>query len=378
MGLAALALMGVTWPLWWVRDDFPVIPFLRLFCFAPVWLSHVMVAGGHLSALAMLVGPRSRRFTSWSAGMFFVTMVIAVLFDQLRLQPWVYELLWITLLLMLAPNVRGLSCVRLLVVSIYLWSAFSKLDPLFVEAHGRMLFDGMAKAANISTVFWPKQMIAGCIWMMPIGEFLVGLLLLIPRMRYYGLLAAIFMHGILIATFSPLGLDHGASVMGWNVLFIAQAWVLFRGNRTLDVEQQSMLQKTAPWIAVSIAVLFPALNLFGYADNWPSWSVYSSRPTFVSGRYTGGPSTTTTLAGPDMTPDSFSNRKVPPYPQVRWKLAILAGPYHELRYDFMAEVSIEVRVSWWSTELQRIRFESPEELDLYLEQYWINTEPARQ
>jgi len=134
------------------------------------------------------------------------------------------------------------------------------------------------------------------------GELLVAGLLLCGRTRRVGIWLAIVMHSLLLLAVGPLGLNHEAGVVVWNVFFVGQhAMFLGVGRRGAEVEDRypteaqggmTALQpdrsteggkaggtrdQRISWAGatVLVAILWPGLRSVGMCDNWPAWAVYA-------------------------------------------------------------------------------------------------------
>ncbi|MDA1164245.1 MAG: hypothetical protein O3B13_14190, partial [Planctomycetota bacterium] len=182
--------------------------------------------------------------------------------------------------------------------SIYIWSAWSKLDASFIQSHGPKFVLAILDAVGISTRFWSEENWQLAAVMLPIIELVVGVGLLFRRIRGFALLASLLMHLLLIVAVGPWGLDHSPAVLLWNGFFIAQNVILFvsgrRADATAGVSGSESVNEThtdanpasAPRpnfaIAVTVAViLIPALRSVGCCDAWPAWAVYASSPARV-------------------------------------------------------------------------------------------------
>jgi hypothetical protein len=186
---------------------------------------------GNLAVLLLLQFVEIRRV--WLRrtlnGYFFLTSVpLLLLLDQHRLQPWGWQMLICAGIIALSRSPQlSLRCLRWFTISIYLWSAVSKLDWGFVEGHGQLLISGLAKSLGLTSAMWPETLRNTLAVTLPVGEFGVAVLLAIPAAQQIGLWSAIAMHLALILTLGPTGLGHEWGVLIWNVYFIVQAWLLF-------------------------------------------------------------------------------------------------------------------------------------------------------
>ncbi len=123
-----------------------------------------------------------------------------------------------------------------------------------------------------SILFW-------CCAGMSLLEIIVGLGLLLRRTQNVAAVLATVMHVLLLATLGPFGLKHAPPVLLWNFYFACSVPLLFiyrkRNPDALSSTQQD--RSAGRMIAISVILLFPASGLFGFADNWPAWQLYSPR-----------------------------------------------------------------------------------------------------
>ena len=326
LAICGLSLLSSTHRLWLGSSEFPRVPFLRgldvLNVLSDRWLC---VAG--LLAVPVLVDAvvRGDRRSSHAARLghgallvLLVSIALLVLRDQHRLQPWLCHFVILTLILARSrvsgicrafespslptplPGVPGrgeqdfadgsarhessspLSRNLILVTaSLYVWSAWSKLDVSFVTTYGQQLVEALLGSIGLSTRFWSPTSRTLAAAMLPIGEFVIAGLFLLGRTRRLGCVLSWVMHVALMLAVGPLGLNHLGGVLIWNVFFIGQNWLLFRAERTTTPMLFARPRDREAWLALIVAVA-PALRLLGWLDHWPAWAVYASGTERVS------------------------------------------------------------------------------------------------
>ncbi len=144
-----LLLFAVTWRLWVSQDVYAQIPLIRVAGSVPEWIECSLaavvlsvLAGVGLQKISELSG-EGGRWTGWFprriAGDVFISALGGLfLIDQHRLQPWAYQLALIAIVLRFAGSPqRGLVLLRVLTISIYLYSAIGKFDYQFLHTVGR-------------------------------------------------------------------------------------------------------------------------------------------------------------------------------------------------------------------------------------------------
>lgn len=294
LGLGVLALVAVTWRLWTPQELFPRVP---LFRWAPPdwwdWTSLGLITIGGLGLLAATHRQVRIFATTLAAG-----LALAFVCDQHRLQPWAWQFFILALLLALADKPLIWTGWQWLTISIYFYSALSKFNVEFLDSIGHAFARNALGGLFSTTTGYPPGPSAfygmnyAFMWIFPVGELGVALLLAIPVTCKWGMWAAIAMHSLLLQILGPYGLNHSSGVLLWNVFFIAQAAVLFMPSQrfwsgkslTLPYARQSVCawpnriaQLLLAWI-----LLWPATHIFGFCDAWLAWAVYVSPSPFAS------------------------------------------------------------------------------------------------
>jgi hypothetical protein len=344
--------------------------------------------------LLLLTGPHSRSRTA-AAWLFAGSLVVLVLPSQHRLQPWAFEFLLIALTFGLAPPTHALRLLRWLVCSIYVYSALSKVDVAFFDAQGEMLLDGLLGAVRLSDEFWSDRTRQFVIGLFPAGELAVGVGLLIPAVRRWALTGSYVMHVLLLLTLGPWGLDHRHGVLIWNLFFIAQNWLLFRPVRPLEGDEAdnsaSVSRRGQSGLATGIfgaAILCPFLQSWGWYDVWPSWAVYSSRPSQVTfmvaaDRVGDLPSGLQKFVGPaepltewrpvNLDAWSFAALNCPIYPEERFRIAVIRALVEGSDLDDGVRVVVHGPPDRWTGKRETTEIIGRVALSEYSTRYRLNT-----
>lgn len=312
--LSWLCLVSVTWKLWIPQSMFPRVPLW-------VWWSDVfaplefVVGGLALAAAALLVvtgvlpGRNQAAFSrtiQWLSLVATVSWLAAVMglwgFDQHRLQPWCWHLWCVMVLSLFArDDQQFLQGWRWLVISIYAWSAVSKLDINFAGPPGLFFWEGLFQAIGrpLATRGWSATTVSIMALSIPLGELLVAVALMASQTRRWGALLAVAMHAVLILALGPWGQRQELGVLLWNGVFLIQALVLFwpvtstaesspqrEDARSIESTSTGMFSTWARrpllfWCALLGMVGWPATASFGGCDEWLAWSLYAARPAWV-------------------------------------------------------------------------------------------------
>ncbi len=265
----------VTWPLWWGQSSFPAIPLIKRFAL-PIMADRIAVC--ILLAACILVagfsGQGRRDRIVRAAGL--VAALMLCISNQHRLQAW-HWLFVLGLGVSLGRPVDGLQLLRSVLASVYVCSALSRFAPTAHQGMSAAIVDQLLRTTGIK-----PEMIAGTTGevlchALNLSELAVGLLLILPKSRRYGILSAMLLHGTLLLALGPLGLGHHVAVLLWNMCFLCLIPVIFSGPVT-DLQTIQIGRLWSYQAALVFVWLFPLSGLIGIADNWPSWQLYSTRP----------------------------------------------------------------------------------------------------
>ncbi len=224
LALATLAMLGASWPLWVRSGTFPRVPFVAGFPEFGGNASWALFAG----LLATVTFGAWGKLWRVALGLSLLLLVVLVLQDQHRFQPWAYQYFMIGLLLACLPNAGGLRYARWWFAALYLHSGLSKLDVSFCDELGLVFLTTLVKPLGLVPAAWPPPWRAVAVLVLPLGEIGVAVLLCVPRLRRWGLIGALILHAaLLILILGPLGLGHSPIVLVWNAAMMAEVWVLF-------------------------------------------------------------------------------------------------------------------------------------------------------
>jgi hypothetical protein len=369
--LFAIALFVVTSGLWLPQTLFPQVALLELFNGFPSGIIYGAIAVVIIALFSILLGkfsydtiPRSLkiRFLSWA----ILTDAIAILclIDQHRIQPWVVHLVVGAFVFMTCRPQRGVALLRILAISIYIYSALGKFDYQFMHSVGPQLLTGLAELISVDMKTWDSTLVSKLSLLLPLGELLIGIMLCHCRTRKLAILSATAMHICLAVLFSPFGLNHEWGVVVWNVFFIFQNDMLFgttllagvskcrsKSEPTATGAEVELSEHTvdkpvkpqAQWIGqliLTAVLVVPALEPFAVVDHWPSWGLYSPRNSRVVVRVYLSAGTKTNEI------EEFFQPQLPNVPfrvldLSRWSLETLGVPiYPQQRYQLGVALAV--------------------------------------
>jgi hypothetical protein len=280
-------LFGTTWPLWSPWGEFPRVPFVGWFLGIPAWLEWAALGGCGIALLIALIFATKVRALRRAVAVSTLAIAVLVLADQHRLQPWVYQLVVLQMVLAAMPASEAIALARMFIVSIYLFSALSKLDRSFFDAGGGQIAEGLLRCLGLADQLSldARMLLAGGV---AAAELLIAVGLCWRRSRRLAWPASIVMHLLLLAALGPWGENSRPGVLFWNVYFILQNAILFglagelpaadSGADVLSSGNRSEWSRWAVRCLVAFVILFPLTEPFGLCDVWPGWAVYATGP----------------------------------------------------------------------------------------------------
>ena len=218
-----------------------------------------------------------------------------VCIDQHRLQPWTWQFILVSTVLATADATTARSLWRWLVIGIYGWSAWSKIDASFCQQHGPFLWQGILKPFGLEQQWshLPSTIRFYISAAIPLAEALVAIGLSWSRTRRFAFWGAVAMHSGLLLALGPFGHNHQPGVLIWNVFFLVQNSLLLRRDFVLEATTTSDTPTEAAtprrdfrnriaYAVVILAMLWPSVESFGLCDHWPAWAVYAAKPERVT------------------------------------------------------------------------------------------------
>lgn len=395
------------------RATFPAIPLIgnNAFALAAKFTALGGVAVMACGWLAFLSAPYFRKLEavalpSLAYGAIFGLMSL-FLIDQHWLQPWAWQALLIFLIDRAFNKTCELKNTRRkrrwwmrLACSVYFFSAVSKLDLAFIDHLGRLLvMDGLVPAVGLNAAFWSESFQRTVIALLPVVELLAAVCLWFVRLRHIGIALATSVHVGLLITLGPLGLDHHAGVLIWNVYFLASIWILFwRCNDSLGrqagdldppVADPTLAGSLTPslrkrQIAATLVLLLPAAEPFGYFDHWPGWSVYSNRSPVIrveiafprvieNVEWISDPQPLSDLQVVSLSGWSFDAWRTPVYPQERFQLAVVNALLEKLPADTQFRVTVLSYAPDRTGRARESQYTTRNDLRSRLQDFWLPT-----
>ena len=410
--LLTLALLAATWRLWVPPSGFPGVPLLAVARSTPVWLEAGLLA---LAVCGLIVGLFARaadRRGQLALLLFAAALGMLWLINQHRLQPWAYQMFLFALTLGFVEPRRAIALLRLLLVSIYLFSAISKLDYTFLHSLGPQFTESLMQLGGATGEAWTATRRALVASVFPLGEALAALLLSIPRARRIGLVVALAMHAMLLLILGPMGMRQQPGVLLWNVAFMTLLWLLFRRNKPRASRKTNGEVQIAPagqrveelppgnaaasrWgsraaeAVLLLAIVAPTLEPLGWCDHWLAWGLYS--PGASRAQVFVRTSDIERLPAEwrsfvDRAEDAIWQRvridrwsletlRAPIYPQARFQLGVALAVANALPPESDARVEWFGAAGRFSGDRQRESLETRPQLEAAARRFWLNAQP---
>jgi len=382
----ALALFGATVWLWLPISEFPTIPLLDLFLspvLQSIWTHYLVLILCGISLLAALIKPHPQTWV-----LTLVSLVLMFSLSQHRLQPWAFHLLLGATVFATCSANSGARLLRILCISIYVFSALGKFDYQFMHTVGQQFLNATLRLMGQNTDHLSPEFAARLSLIFPTFELLVAILLSFYKTRKFGIIAAVILHISIMLILSPLGLGHKPGVIIWNGLFLAMTPILFSSLPYKAVESEVSSGSRIAWIVIMAATLMPVLEPFKKYDHWLAWGLYSPRTSRVQVNihlYKTGeipeldsfmlpPFADTPFRSLDIRKWSLAELNVPIYPQDRFQLAV--ARYIADHYDL--ENRIEVRLMGVADRFTGQRkvetLRGKQQIDIRCQQFFFSTE----
>lgn len=289
LGLGQVSLLISTWMLWIPQTTFPQVPLISVASQIPQSVEWGL-GGLLLTSVGIVIFAWQPEYQRPASLLIGASTLGLVLIDQHRLQPWAWQFVILSFVLAVADADTAFALWRCLVIGIYAWSAWSKMDHGFCVRHGPFLLDGLVKSIGVTegTRTWPATVRYAAAATIPLFEFLIAAGLCWPKTRRIAVIAASMMHVGLLLALGPFGHGHQPGVLLWNLFFLVQNWFLFVSEPVIRQRKgTNSLAKTTHFgnsiakFAVIAVMAWPLLEPIGMCDHWPAWAVYAAKPERV-------------------------------------------------------------------------------------------------
>ncbi len=396
--LGELALIFATWKLWLPQEEFPRVPLLGVLTNWPTWM-HTWITwsalGTWLLAHALMLlsnNVRRLRMLVWAEA---VSLIVLIVLDQHRLQPWTVHVGIALLILTYAQPPKTFQLLRWFTASIYVYSALGKLDAQFLYTVGQEFLGQACSFVGLDIRTWPMNWRLFAAALFPLFELVVGICVLVRPLRLMAWAGSLVMHGALIVILGPLGLHHALGVLFWNSLFIIVNSLLLlsrpvTGQTAASVDSIKMPTGAFLRCVMAVVLVVPLGERLGVVDHWLGWALYAPHSSRVQVfvlteslenvpagirphvRETDDPVWSTVA----IDRWSLATLGVPLYPQQRFHLGIASALVDCIGENATKVDVLSVANRWTGSRTTR-HINSRDELRKHIEtDYWFNAYPV--
>ena len=378
-----LLLMFATLPLWLQSGHFPVVRFFHAGLFPEFLLPAASgMLGTGCMVLALFGSGRTGSLPSSSkvrrgnllVGQVLAAGVISVAGNQQCLQAWHAFFLWgLTSFFLQHPQHR-LSALRQLMACVYVCSGLSRVSLSPESGPTGMILGQLAQWLPEALSPGPTAFKLVC-QTAGFAEAAIGLLLIANgRLRATGAITAFALHVSLLLALGPLGLNHHAGVLLWNLSFLFLIPLVCRSTAVRANETGEHTRSLAArWLKVWSSALWlcSLAGLVGLTDAWPAWQLYSPRPEqwqlWISRERAADLRPPFNSALSQTSVDGFVSLRLdllslmqtrsPLYPEDRFQLAIIESVLQTLPEDtlFVVRIDEPVVFPWWQRHIRELR-----------------------
>jgi hypothetical protein len=260
--------------LWKADRFFPLSPFIEGLYESSTQLNSFLLTVLALSLIAVIF---SKKVIFLRIALF--VLIIILLQDQQRWQPWVYFYLLALLPFAIDYSLRQpvvvLICLQILIIGIYLWSGIHKFNSNFIDITFTNIFTNFFQIENEKLI----SVVRYIGYLAPLTEVLIAVCLTIPKLRRFGIVLVVLMHTFIMLYLSPLGVDDNYIVYPWNIaMTLLTVLVFYKSENRFGLVTSGTTQMKLLTAALLIFVgVLPLLNFSHKWDSYLSFSLYSDK-----------------------------------------------------------------------------------------------------
>lgn len=264
--------IGFSYELWFsVSREFLRVPFVFEL---PIFIDRIFGICLVVSLILVVVSLRPKIFMVSAVS----SLVLLIFFDQMRLQPWVYQYLLLFGILALQTNdekdsAETFSLTQIIIAALYFWSGLQKLNFTFSHETLPKLLEPLQTV--FPSIQFPFVFIGIGIALI---ETFIGCGLLFRKTRNFAVILAVTMHAMILTVL--IAKNYNSVVWIWNAVLIAIVLTAFWKNdgsikQIFDsANVKNWKIQTAKIIAFA-SILLPILSFFGFWDSYLSGALYS-------------------------------------------------------------------------------------------------------
>jgi len=262
----------IGWRMFTTYRLLPTAPVFNLFDGVPNSCHTFLFVFAVLLMILVLANPLNKFFLI----SLFSVEILSCLLDQNRVQPWDYQYLFILFIFSLydRKNDKPAAGIFLFVmVSIYAYGGISKLNTGFLHSiWTKMLLE---QFLHVSPKAALQTWMQYCGYFAGICELAGGIGLLFGKTRKVAAVMLMVMHLFILVFLGPLGLRYNLVVWPWNVAMMGYLYLTCFKHAPVALTMESFGGRYLP-VFICWGIL-PALNFFGWWDNYLSSNIYSGK-----------------------------------------------------------------------------------------------------
>ncbi|MCA9360718.1 hypothetical protein KC730_02395 [Candidatus Kaiserbacteria bacterium] len=273
IGLLSSLLLSA--PAWSPERTFPLSPIITRLTMLPASQDALFL----LVLVSLTAGLFRTNFRKYLLSTGLVALLLLLLLDITRLQPWVLHycavlFLFSSLIDKDITSSKILDASRLIVGGIYFWSGLQKLNyyfftttfPWFTE-HLWLPFGDAGSTLAIFASFF-----------VPFIEMTLAIGLFTKRFRKLSVFGSALMLLLVLISLGPTGHNWNSAVWPWNIAIFGMVFLLFfNTNFSLPEFIVRLKGNLVAYVMIFTFWVVPAGNLVGFTDNYLAWSLYSGK-----------------------------------------------------------------------------------------------------
>ena len=279
-GICLFLLIGMllSFNLWTSDRFFPLVPFIDGLNESNTKLNSILLIVLGLSLFSLIA---SNKNTVLYIGLrvALCTLIIILLQDQQRWQPWVYFYFLALVPFVIDSSLRQpistLICPQVLMIGIYLWSGIHKFNSNFIDLTFTNILTNFVQIKNEQIINAVKYV--G--YLVPLLEVIIAVALTVPKFRKFGVVLVIALHVLILVYLSPFGVNDNTIVYPWNVAMIVLTVLLFYKlkNNICDIIYGPIRMKLVVAMLIVLVFILPIFNFNNKWDSYLSFSLYSDK-----------------------------------------------------------------------------------------------------
>ena len=250
--------------------SFPTAPIFEIFDRIPTIIHLVLFILSLVLPILIFVFYKNKSLL-WAL---LLIEIFSCMLDQNRLHPKEYIYMFVIFIFIINANNPKLIIVAFtfILISTYFYSGLSKLNEGFLNTvWTKTLLESFFKIPPSGAL---QHWVHYSGYFVGLTELTAGAGLIFSKTRKISALFLVVMHFFILLFLGPFGLGYNKTVWPWNVAMILYLYLIFfKGNQT-TIPLKSIFIGWNKLVFIFWGIL-PALNFFGWWDNYLSSNLYS-------------------------------------------------------------------------------------------------------